>query len=31
MSNIYGLVKIYGDITKADYPEFILLYFFMKR
>ena len=30
MSNIYGLVKIYGDITEADYPEFIL-YFFMKR
>ena len=24
MSNIYGLVKIYGDITEADYPEFII-------
>ena len=27
MSNIYGLVKIYGDITEADYPEFILFFF----
>ena len=31
MSNIYGLVKIYGDITEADYPEFILLYFFYEE
>ena len=31
MSNIYGLVKIYGDITEADRPEVILLLFFMKR
>lgn len=29
MLNIYGLVKIYGDINEADYPEFII--FFMKR
>ena len=24
MSNIYGLVKIYGDINEADCPEFII-------
>ena len=24
MLNIYGLVKIYGDINEADYPEFII-------
>ena len=29
MLNIYGLVKIYGDINEVDYPEFII--FFMKR